>query len=253
MKKFVRRAKRSKMPSKAKVVNEKPKKAIKDIEKQISVLMKRTKLEKPETKYLDGVLSYQTTNGIDVPFQCAIQYPANGTAQGQRVGEKIQNLRVHLKGYLWGDNYCQRGQTVKFYILQSKLNTSSSYVDARDDFIQKDVDACHSIHALRLFERMKLWKVLATKTYHIPMPMSNDLNVAAASNWINGVKSIDWSFKIPSPEFDTGLLSTSINNGAVQILAVNDFGGVSVYPVSGNNITSGFRLTLQQRLTFTDA
>jgi len=236
------------MPSKAKILAEKPKAAIRDIEKQISVLMKRTRISKAEVKYLDYTVANQETMGCDLPWQNAVLYPFQGNGQGFRVGETIQNVNINFRGQIWQDTGNVSGGKVHIYVLQQLDNVSSTFIDARTTYILPDLFGYFTPMCFRNVEDRLKWRTLAHKVYTIK---PNGVQDSATTNQINQAV-VDFNVKIPNPVFDSGLLVTNVTNHPVQIFVICDWGFVSSAPVGSFN-QSGYRLNLQQRMTYTDS
>jgi len=233
-----------KRPFKKRPASKKPK----SLAKKVSYLMKQVKLQKPEMKYFDYTLANEITMGEDNPYQIALLYPSQGNDQGFRIGDKIQNVRVHFKGQIWTDTNNVSGGKVHIYALQQLDNTSSNYVSGNGSFIQQDIRGNYTPASFRNFEDLPKWKILTHKVFTIK---ANGVQDAATNNQI-GFANVDFTLKIPDPDFNSGLLLTDINNHIVQLYCICDWGWTSGgFPVA-SYAQSGYRMSLQQRMMYYD-
>lgn len=235
-----------------KIVTEAPKKAVIDMEKQITFLYKKemalAKSLKPEVKYLDTTYSgFQVgQNGVS---QNTITYPASGVGEGQRLGEQISNVKLHMKGQFKTCTSTVFSGNVHIYILCYKPGVNIyNYVDATASttaFINPDISGYYSALSLRNWEHRQDWRVIKHVKMHFPAPTYTPYS---ATYTMGNTANVNFTCKLPNPKFNTGLLSTSIDYNLCQILVLADNGS------SGSFATgSGYIGSLIGRLTYTDS
>ena len=218
-----------------------PKKGMALVKKQVQVLMKRTAEARPETKYLD--LQTPVANmlfGVDTPFQSVINYPAIGTGEGQRLGNKVSNLILHCKGQIRTQSYNITGGDVWVMILANKLNTGpGAYSLAslyKPDINGRINPLCHRDH-----ENRRDWTILKTVKLWID---HDGVLGSTLTSYQNAAKEVNFTCKIPTPMFD----GASIIGKAVQIAAFCNQG------TNGTFATGfGYEFVLNTRLTYMDA
>jgi hypothetical protein len=234
-----------------KVITAPPKQAIQIMEKQIVQLDKNQKSyarkDKPETKYQDWKYG-PIYLGTNTPAQLALLYPSVGAVEGQRVGSKIKNVKLQLKGMLTGNTGNINGGRVTFYILmykrQRSITSASLYnaisnLDGIGPFILPDVQNRYTQQSFRDFEHIKDWQVI--KKINFKLSADQLASAEPLTNFYLNCKLKDVQFDFPT--------TTVITKGMCQIFAVCNR-GILGYPEAPGD---GFALNFTYRLTYTDS
>jgi hypothetical protein len=238
---YGRKRQGKRMPSKARVLAAKPKRAVALIEKQVQVLMKRTAAQKPETKYLDQQISINfCLFGVDAPFVAPVAYPVIGTGQGNRISDKISSVTLHCKGQIRTQSLNITGGYVWLMVCTNKLNTGSGAFSIasiyKPDVLGFSNPLCHRDH-----ENRKDWRILKT----VKLWIDHDGVLGnSTTGYQNAAKSFDFSVKLPSIMYD----GASIIGNACQVIAYCNQGANGTFLLG-----KGYEILLNNRLTYTDA
>ena len=238
---YGRRKGGKRMPTKAKVLAAKPKRAVALIEKQVQVLMKRTAAVKPETKYLDQQISLNfCLFGVDAPFNVPVSYPAIGTGQGARIGDKVSSLTLHCKGQVRTQNINITGGYVWIMVVTNKLNATAATYNI-DSIYKPDVQGYRNPLCHRDHENKKDWRILKT----VKLWIDHDGVLGnTTTGYQNAAKAFDFSVKLPNVMYDGG----NIIGNMCQVVAYCNQGLNGTFLLG-----KGYEILLNNRLTFTDA
>jgi len=226
-----------------------------EIKKLITADSRIVKKLKPEVKYLDLFPSETFFFGSDVPFQKALVYPSNGWITSNRIGSKIENVRLQLRGQLRGNALNVVGGIITFYILYYKRQRSiatGSYYDAIANtggigpFLLADAGADFTQMSLRDFDHMQDWQVMGKKS----MVLKPDQLASA-----NPTRNFSLNCKLKDIKFDASIGNTNtIVDGMCQIFAIASFGEAPVGSTDALKLAStGYNMSYNYRITYTDS
>jgi len=234
-----------------KVITATPRKAIQMLETQVVALKKGAdslkKVVKPETKYFDSLYTAQYL-GIEAPHQNYINYPANGAAENQRVGSRIKQIYMDLKGQVLGNAGNSNGGYVTFYVLhyvRQRSIAAATYYNAINNlagigpFIITDPSGNWTQQSFRDFNHTSDWKIM--KKINIAIKPDNLASQSEATNFSFRCKLKDIWFDYPG--------TSNITKGMCQIFAVCNRGVLGASPGAGD----GFSLNYNYRMTYIDS